>query len=330
MHWKLQLQDLLRRHNGQHIRRNKIISAKTQQERARILFLCFKQLREANFMIANVTNLRGKHIEALTERWAKEELAASTIQARLSVLRGFAVWIGKPGLVREPEHYLPKHIVQRSYVAREDKSWVGHGVDFDEVLTRLAAEDSHVAMQVRLIRAFGLRRKEAVMLKPNRADKGGYLAVGDGTKGGRDRVVPIDSNEKRAVLDAAKALAGSSMDAHMGSPGRTLQQNLDRISNLVRKHGIAKADLGVSLHGLRHEYSHSRYREKAGAEIPLKGGVTDRETERAARLEVSEELGHSRERVTSAYYGPIATPAQRRRAAEAGSPVDEDIPVSTT
>jgi integrase len=55
-----------------------------------------------------------------------------------------------------------------------------------------------------LQRAFGLRMKEAALLKPNMADKEHYLAVNWGTKGGRDRVVPIQNDYQRDVLMRAK------------------------------------------------------------------------------------------------------------------------------
>jgi hypothetical protein len=46
------------------------------------------------------------------------------------------------------------------------------------------------------------------------------------------------------------------------------------------------------------------YQQLTGAASPVRGGQTpDRETDRAARLEVAEELGHSRESVTTHYLG---------------------------
>ena len=61
-------------------------------------------------------------------------------------------------------------------------------------------------MQLELQRAFGLRMKEAALLKPHVADKENYLAVNWGTKGGRDRVVPIQNDYQRDVLARAKAM----------------------------------------------------------------------------------------------------------------------------
>lgn len=46
------------------------------------------------------------------------------------------------------------------------------------------------------------------MLRPYLADKGTYLAISIGAKGGRDRNVPIDSEKKRELLDRARTFAG--------------------------------------------------------------------------------------------------------------------------
>ena len=56
---------------------------------------------------------------------------------------------------------------------------------------------------------FGLRREESIKIKPGWADGGNILRLTDSwTKGGKYREVPIATMQQRAVLDAAKALAG--------------------------------------------------------------------------------------------------------------------------
>jgi integrase len=47
-------------------------------------------------------------------------------------------------------------------------------------------------MSLRLQRAFGLRREEAIKLQPRWADRGDHLQLkASWTKGGRERTVPI-------------------------------------------------------------------------------------------------------------------------------------------
>ena len=56
-------------------------------------------------------------------------------------------------------------------------------------------------MQLLLQSAFGLRVKESALIKPHLADKGEYLNITHGAKGGRDRVVRIENEIQRAVND---------------------------------------------------------------------------------------------------------------------------------
>jgi integrase len=159
-----------------------------------------------------------------------------------------------------------------------------------------------VALQLELQAAFGLRAREAMQLRPQLADQGSYLAVNLGTKGGRDRVVPIRSDYQRDVLERAKALAGNRSASTM-APDKTLAQWKNRYYAVLRACGITRAE-GITSHGLRHAYANDRYAALAGAAAPVRGGATpDREADQAARLEVAEELGHSRESITTHYLG---------------------------
>jgi integrase len=115
-------------------------------------------------------------------------------------------------------------------------------------------------------------------------------------------VVPIDTPEKRALVDRAKTLAASKL-ASTSDPAKTLAQVKNHYYHVLRACGITRAD-GVTGHGLRHGYANDRYREIAGADSPVRGGQPPgRDTDQAARLEVAEELGHSRESVTTHYLG---------------------------
>lgn len=298
--WKARLQALINEHNFKHGVRAKIVADRTKEERAKVLFLCFNELRSLHFLIENPRNFGEKHLLALVASWREKKLSAATLQSRLSILRVFTSWIGKDGLVRGHEHYFPDQQARRTYKAKVDKSWTSVGIEIEVKIAEISAYDHHVGMQLKLIHAFGLRRKEAVMIKPNRADKGVYLAVGDGTKGGRDRVVQIDTDYKRAVLDEAKLMAGTP-DGRISDSSLSLPAALDRYSNVVRKFGLTKNELGVTGHGLRAQYACDRYEALTVKPPPVRGG--DGNDDELARLNVAEDLGHSRSRVTSAYYG---------------------------
>ena len=298
---------------------SKIISDQTKMLRHDRLKQCFRELRELGYKLEDPRGLKPKHVQALVQHWEATGKAASTIQNMVSALRTFAVWIGKAGMVKDTASYASSpERVKVTTSATESKAWSDNEVGIAETIANVGARDSRVAMQLRLCLAFGLRRKEAVMLRPHRADKGMYLAVTDGTKGGRDRVVPINSASKRETLDAAKAFVGPVLDAHMGG-GQTLKQALNRFSNVLHRSGVNLRMLGVTGHGLRHEYLNGRYEEISGEKSPVRGGARpDKHTEAHARAAVAEEAGHTRSSITSAYTGThrnLARVKNRRRGA---------------
>lgn len=285
----------------------KVISNATIEKRWQVIKLAFSELREDGYRLETPMSFRNRHMEHLVRKWEARGLSASTIQLRVSIMRTFSEWIGKPGMVLAPERYLENQASgERSYVATEDKSWDAKNVDAEKIIRQLEANDVYVAAQLKAILAFGLRRKEAVMLRPHRADKGTVLSVSDGTKGGRDRMVLIDTPVKRAVIDQLKAFV-KTHDGHLGSPALSLDQNLSKISRVMHSLGINKKVLGVTLHGLRHQYLNDRYEEIAGVPSPVRGGEITPDNHAAvvaARSVCAEEAGHTRLSITTAYYGP--------------------------
>jgi integrase len=335
--WKRTLQEIVWAHNDRHAHKPKAVSAKTQSERASALFRCFRDLHALGFKIKNPHRLGGRHVAALMADWTaasprarRATLSAATVQTELSHLRTFAGWIGKPGLVRPAESYVSAPAsVTRRYAATADRSWSARTADPDALVEAIAREDAWVGAELRLARAFGLRVKEAVMLQPRLAERsttgapviagtpGEWLEVARGTKGGRPRLVPIDSPAKRAALDAAKALVASDAQP-LADPARTLKQNLDRLHNVLKKFGVTRRALGVTAHGLRHGYAAERYEALAGVPAPVRAGPPPTAAaDRLARLQVAEELGHGRRQITNAYLGST------RRSVGPPSPSDD-------
>ena len=134
----------------------------------------------------------------------------------------------------------------------------------EEQLARV--KDEHVRMSLRLQQAFGLRREEALKIQPRWADRGDHLQLkASWTKGGRERTVPIRTQEQRALLEQAKQLAG------LGSliPGG--RQYIEQL-RIYERH---TANAGLSkMHGLRHAYAQQRYLELTGWPSPHAGGPT--------------------------------------------------------
>lgn len=333
--WKAILQALINAHNGRHATRGKVASHKTQEERAASLFRTFKRLRVMGFKLDDPASFGERHIGWLVRDWIADPtlvevlaqrgvlykvrpapLSPAYIQQQLSFLRVFARWIGKPGMIGRADTYAPRELVARSTAAQSDHTWEGNDVDAAEVLARVAARDPRTALILEVMLAFGLRRKEAVMFVPAHAEvpkyavpanaqSGAYLAflrVKRGTKGGRLRYTAIRNPAQVRALEHARE---STRDGgHIGYQGLSLKQALRRFSNMLYRAGVTRRLLGVTGHGLRHQFAADLYYELADVAPPVRGGApVDADMMQAAYLEIAHQLGHGRPQISSAYLG---------------------------
>jgi integrase len=275
-------------------RRNPDGSFSTRACRVGNLTLMAKQLDSAGYKHLTPHGIRAKHIDALMTRWSAEGLAVGTVKNRLASLRWLCEKLGKRNLI--PRDNASLGVAKRVGVSNLDKS-----KDLAEFNTA-AIRSEHVAASLTLQQVFGLRREEAIKIRPSLADKGDTLHLfASWCKGGRARDVPIRTDEQRRVLAEASRLAGS------GSliPERlTYRQQLAIYKSECQRIGLGGA------HGLRHRYAQVRYQELTGWACSVKGGPRrrtlapeQRRTDEAARLTISAELGHARIQVVAVYVG---------------------------
>ena len=142
--------------------RNRDGSHATQADRQRSLGLAAHQLREAGFRQMRATSLKGKHVEALLQRWQAEGLSTGTLKNRMAHLRWWAEKVGKAGIL--PADNTKLGIAERRYVTNESRA-----KELGDRLDRVT--DPHVRMSLRLQAAFGLRREESIKFQPRYADR---------------------------------------------------------------------------------------------------------------------------------------------------------------
>ena len=286
----------------------KVCSIDTRYARQATILLCYAQLWQSGFPLKLVNNLSEKHIRVLASKWDQDGVTAATIHNRLSALRTFATWLGKPGLVKLPSDYLPEARVRRKTVAKSDKSWDGpqHHLDVNRILSDAKELDERFGLYLALQDQFGMRMKESVHFKPAKslldADT---FEIFEGTKGGRSRRVSIDTAKQREVFEWARRLAGEN-GGSLRWQGLTWRQAQARFYELAKKLGITKAALGVTAHGLRHGYAHRKYQDLAGVLPAVRGGdpkCVDIDAHRLATIATSRALGHGRLQVGSMYNG---------------------------
>ena len=300
--------------NNQHTAYEEQVSFKTQYERARFLRCFFRDLQEkAGFRtLPDPRNLDERHVRAVAAIWQQEKLSPATIQTYLSFLRGFAQWIGKPGLIRQPQYYgFTPEEYKRSTGAEHDRSWSAQGIDTERLIGRICEFDRYVGGTLCLIRMFALSRKEALMLRPHRCivpfqalglplhkkEAELYVCIEAGTRAGRERFIALDTPERIAAIEQAQLVA--TRDGDMGNPSRSLKQNLERFGYVLGK-------FGVTSNGLRQEVLIEEFQKLTGHAPPVRGGARPpRYLDKLARRQVAELAGCVFKRTACAYLGAV-------------------------
>ena len=130
-----------------------------------------------------------------------------------------------------------------------------------------------------------------------------YLFTHRGTKGGRKRYVPIDTDARLQAIKLAQGLVIGENDS-ISDPQLTLVQAIRHLRYVMERFGVTKKALGVVPHGLRHQYAADEYQEATGSPAPVNGGhAVERTLDLTARQAIAEKLGHGRTQIINAYIG---------------------------
>ena len=272
----------------------------TQHDRWKQLQLFAKQLTQMGYRRMQATSLRTTHVDALINRWQTEVsghtgqlLTAKTLKNRLSNLRWWAQKIHKQNII-------PRDNVDIG-VTTKTKHDVSRAKELpDKALAEVASP--HIALSLELQRHFGLRREEAIKIRPLEADHIDHIELRPSwCKGGRGRRIPITTKEQRELLERAKELVGAQS---MIPSGLNYREHLQAWKTQTRKIGLPKT------HGLRHRFAQELYQLLTGFPPPLAGGPKraqlseeQRQQDRKAREMVTSVLGHSRISITNTYLG---------------------------
>lgn len=291
-------------------------SLETQRYYVKRLKVTIKDLAEMNIKLRGLSELSRKHVLKVTRKWEEEGQSSSAMANKNTVLRRFGNWIGKPDLCPPlPELLLDPSRAKRTYSALTPKTITARQIDPELLFQEMDKECLVTGLQLRLQLHFGLRVMETVMFKPFASDRGNDLFVLDGTKGGKARMVPIETEKQRQLLEEAKAYAAGNVQGILtDDPKRKLQKSVWRYYNLCKKIGFTQKDLGVTSHSLRHTFANEVYKKATGTESPVNGGEkVSRDLDHAAQRQVSQVLGHARRSITAAYLGNHVTIERHRR-----------------
>ncbi|MEM5383526.1 phage integrase N-terminal domain-containing protein [Paraburkholderia phymatum] len=201
-----------KRVNGQ------VASLRTREHNRNVIKCAFETWHsKLNHKVKVPQNLTDRHIQVLVQYWYEEGKAASTMRNDLSVLRKFFGWMGKKGVVRPLEEYLPDAPAERIKIrnlkkrGNKSKSWSASGIDVEQKLQEAFAIDERFGIIVAMQLAFGFRRKETICIRPwvndlrEIGENSFFMHERDGTKGGRKRHIKLQFAFQVWILDYAKA-----------------------------------------------------------------------------------------------------------------------------
>ena len=248
-------------------------------------------------------DLEGRHVIKLVAYWQRQGLSVGTIKNRLSTVRTLYRRLGKSHMLfhTNAEYGLgnrPVRTVSRACELTE------------EALARIRSKYAErIRISLKLQRYLGLRYEESVKVIPrdaiDRDEQGqiiGLRLMGSWCKNGRERRLIIEKALQQELLEEALEIA---QGGSLIRPHRDYKQWRNHFYYYCGLAGIRDR------HALRHQYAHDRYVELTGLPAPIldMSAIVSEEVELdwvdddRARLIISNELGHGRKHITSAYLG---------------------------
>lgn len=305
-------------------------SNETIEKSKEILSEMASRLWRMGYQVKSIETLTAAHFEAFVrDHWACGA-SPKHMSAVMTELNKLDKWLGRAkSIVKTKEAYLPEVDsieFKTGMVALKSKSWTENGIDVGLKIAEADRKEYRFGLMLRLCLALGLRRCEVLQVIPWKDDRGVFFDIRPGiAKGGRARTIPYLSPAQKEVVEYVKSQLkrnehlGWSDPVLRGESG-LLERNEKRYSQYMADIGINKSEAGVTGHGLRAEYAEDM--SMLLGLIPATRGGTkgqmSQDDEDTIRLQVSENMGHSRTNVTNAYYGKLTKKIQNSRGERLG------------
>lgn len=228
--------------------------------------------------LRSIEDCKSKHVKAFFNELKEQGLSAGTMANYASTMRQIAHKIGKDNIVPRQNEKLgfSRSQTDRYQPMTADKQAI------QTVQERLFERAEWKGHAYQMQREFGLRLKESILSGKVVEQDGKLFLQVDGAKGGRDRLVPIDTESKAAALQARNDFVKEQGWKSLCPADKTLEQGWRSLSNSVHREGGTKDDQANS-HANRHAFAQDL--DKSGA----------------SKGEISEQLGHGREEVVNHY-----------------------------
>lgn len=324
------------------IGRHRFVSDKRLDDYQAVLHLVVRLLRANRANIQNMNELGKGHVIVAMKAWEEQGLGEGATQGYLSILRRWFCLTGKPDLLPTDsklrdwlrDNGLTTGTIGREMIPELAKGWRACGVSPELFVEALRSQGEYVcASIVEMEEYWGFRDEEGWFCRPHISEQEGNgqgLMLRRGTKGDKVRLVKWFKNPERArlqreALDRAKALADLHPRGELAIPGLTADQMENHFKWLMRKNGATKKGLGVTPHGLRHQFACDLFEDLTGMPAPVLGLLPAEVYRqkaaivRAAMKEISLQMGHERPSISGAYIGSVSKlgKGQNRRTKDA-------------
>jgi site-specific recombinase XerC len=262
--------------------------------------------------ISKMENITAKHVVQyglhLRIRVEKGDLQSSTAQLYISAINSI-LKMATCGEWRSISPTKDCGIPQRKHLPEQSKAMPI--VKHDRIIAMI---DDRIGTLLNLQRTLGLRFKESCLLDAKKAlsqaDTIGYITVTSGTKGGKQRKIPINEAAKKALEHAAEIQNGRSLVPKT----MTYAEFREECYTTAQGHDF-------NFHAERHYYAQQRYEELSGIPAPISMGIRQKDwlefvaeflgvdistaeaIDHKARSILSRELGHNRLEVVRVYIG---------------------------
>lgn len=310
------------------IGRHRFVSDRRLQAFRDVLHRLVRLLRERRTNIQNLDQLGKAHVLSAMKAWQEEGLTEGTIQGYLSVMRRFFCLCGKPKVLPTDNELrdwlrangLTAGTIGRVQVPELAKGWRDLGICPESFIQTLRSQGEDVVATIaEMALHWGLRAEEGRFLRPHESEHEGNgvgLVLRRGTKGDKVRLVkwfqdPERARIQREVLERAKRLADLNPRRELAIPGLNAKQMKNHFNWVLRRNGVTKDAMGVTFHGLRHQFACDLFRDITGMPAPVLGLLPAEEYRKNAVLvrhgmkEVSIQMGHERISISGSYVGSV-------------------------
>ena len=233
-----------------------------------------RQLRENGYGVTKWSNVDNKHVQSVVNSWKDNGLSDKTVKEYLSGVRAVAESFGNDKISSSNATFG----LEKNTSGPKNQDLSCDQMKYEEAVKGLDnsndINEQRLSVQMQYMRELGLRAEEARKLDAIHAERQEspngqqYIHITDGTKGGKERWVPISGKAEKA-LNQGKELQRKHKTKNTMDPNKNERQWAQYAYNTASKKGFTASNR-LNFHSLRHGFAHQLFEEKSGFQPRVK------------------------------------------------------------